>query len=71
VQRRQDVALVRWIKPDWVLLSAVATPQTPVNLVAGTLCELPAAEPGVRVVTSGALEMKATLEDLQAKQSGQ
>jgi cobalt-zinc-cadmium efflux system membrane fusion protein len=71
VQRRQDVALVRWIKPDWVLLSALASPQTPVNLAAATLCELPATEPGVRVVTAGALMMKATLEDLQAKQSGQ
>jgi cobalt-zinc-cadmium efflux system membrane fusion protein len=64
VQRRHDVALVRWLQPEWVLLSTLAPPATPVNLAAATLCDLPAAEPDVRVVTSGALEMKGALDDL-------
>lgn len=70
VQRRQEVAYVRWVRPDWLLLSATVPPGVPVNLAAATLCELPLTEPGVRVVTAGALEMKATLDDLQPKQSG-
>jgi cobalt-zinc-cadmium efflux system membrane fusion protein len=70
VERREEFAYIRWIKPDWVLLSALAQPLAPVNLAAGTLCNLPAVEPEVRVVTSGALEMKATLDDLQSRQTG-
>jgi cobalt-zinc-cadmium efflux system membrane fusion protein len=71
VQRREHFAYIRWIKPEWVLLSSWPVPPPLVNLAAGTLCDLPLAEPDVRVVTAGALEMKATLDDLQSRQSGQ
>jgi hypothetical protein len=66
VQRRRDVALVRWVRPDAVLLDTLAPPSAPVNRAVGLLLELPALEPDVRVVTSGALEMKGALEDLQS-----
>jgi cobalt-zinc-cadmium efflux system membrane fusion protein len=66
VQRRHDVALIRWIKPEWILGSALAPPGAPVNVAVATLCDLPATEPDVTVITSGALELKGALEDLQS-----
>jgi cobalt-zinc-cadmium efflux system membrane fusion protein len=68
VQRRREVALVRWARPDWALLSAAAPPGAPANLAAATLCDLPLVEPEVVVVTSGALELKSALDDLQSGQ---
>jgi cobalt-zinc-cadmium efflux system membrane fusion protein len=65
VQRRHAVAFIRWVRPEWLLLS-LPRPGAPLAAVAGTLAELPAAEPQVRVVTEGALLMKAALEDLQS-----
>ena len=65
VQRRNDVAFVRWARPEWFLLCAAA-PAAPLDLAAGMLYELPSVEPSVRVVSSGALLMKGALDDLQA-----
>jgi cobalt-zinc-cadmium efflux system membrane fusion protein len=66
VQRRRDVAYVRWVRPEWVLLSGWAPPGTPANLAAATLSDLPAVEPEVTVITSGALLLKSALDDLQS-----
>jgi cobalt-zinc-cadmium efflux system membrane fusion protein len=65
VQRRHAVVFVRWVRPEWLLLS-LPRPGAPLDAAVGTLTELPAAEPRVRVVSAGALLMKAALEDLQS-----
>jgi cobalt-zinc-cadmium efflux system membrane fusion protein len=66
VQRRREVAYVRWMRPDWVLLSAWVPPGAPLNRAAGTLSDLPLVEPEVTVITSGALLLKSALDDLQS-----
>jgi cobalt-zinc-cadmium efflux system membrane fusion protein len=68
VQRRTDVAFVRWARREWLLLS-VPVPEAPLNPLVGALYELPSIEPYVRVVSSGALLMKGALDDLQAGKS--
>jgi cobalt-zinc-cadmium efflux system membrane fusion protein len=65
VQRRRDVAYVRWMRPDWVLLTGWAPPAAPLNPAVGTLSDLPLVEREVTVVTSGALLLKSALDDLQ------
>jgi cobalt-zinc-cadmium efflux system membrane fusion protein len=65
VQRRRELAFIRLVRPEWLLLS-LPDPAAPLNGAVGTLYELPSTEPQVRVVSSGALLMKGALEDLQS-----